>query len=76
MSIWSKLLQVAIVAGVAMLAWTSAGVAQENVCAAQDPRQACSFQCCCATLSRAVRQKSQVPSRASSSATSAGRSQR
>jgi len=46
MSISSKLLQVAVVAGVAMVAWTSAGVAQENACAAQDPRQACSFQCC------------------------------
>jgi hypothetical protein len=46
MSICSKLLQVAIVAGAAMLACTSAGVAQENACAAQDQRQACSFQCC------------------------------
>jgi hypothetical protein len=46
MSICSKLLQVAIVAGAAMLACSSAGVAQENACAAQDQRQACSFQCC------------------------------
>jgi hypothetical protein len=46
MSICSKLLQVAIVAGAAMLACSSASVAQENACAAQDQRQACSFQCC------------------------------
>ena len=46
MSICSKLLQVAVVAGAAMLACSSAGVAQENACAAQDQRQACSFQCC------------------------------
>ena len=46
MSIWSKLLQVAIVAGAAILAYSSAGMAQENACAAQDQRQACSFQCC------------------------------
>lgn len=46
MSICSKLLQVALVAGAAMLAWASAGAAQENACAAQDQRQACSFQCC------------------------------
>ena len=29
-----------------MLAWASAGAAQDNVCAAADQRQACSFQCC------------------------------
>ena len=46
MSIWSKLLQVAIVAGAAILAYSSTGMAQENACAAQDQRQACSFQCC------------------------------
>ena len=46
MSIWSKLLQVAIVVGAAILAYSSAGMAQENACAAQDQRQACSFQCC------------------------------
>jgi hypothetical protein len=46
MSVCSKLLQVAIVAGAAMLACSSASVAQENACAAQDQRQACSFQCC------------------------------
>ena len=46
MSICSKLLQVALVAGAAMLACSSACVAQENACAAQDQRQACSFQCC------------------------------
>src|SRR4029077_7576363 len=40
MSICSRLLQVAIVAGAAMLASSSAGVAQENACAAQDQRQA------------------------------------
>ena len=36
MSIWSKLLQVAIVAGAAILAYSSTGMAQENACAAQD----------------------------------------
>jgi hypothetical protein len=46
MSICAKLLQVAFVAGAVMLAWTSAGAAQENVCGAKDQRQACSFQCC------------------------------
>jgi hypothetical protein len=46
MSICAKLMQVAMVAGAAMLAWASVGAAQENVCAAQDQRQACSFQCC------------------------------
>jgi hypothetical protein len=46
MSICTKLLQAALVASVGVLAWTSAGVAQENACAAQDQRQACSFQCC------------------------------
>ena len=46
MSIGARVLQSAVVAGVAMLAWASAGAAQENVCAAQDLRQACSFQCC------------------------------
>jgi hypothetical protein len=44
MSICSRLMQVAIVAGSAMLSSASVGVAQENVCAAQDPRRACSFQ--------------------------------
>ena len=46
MSICAKLLQAALVAGATTLAWTSAGVAQENVCAAPDQRQACSMQCC------------------------------
>jgi len=46
MSIGSTFMQAALVAGVAMLAWASAGTAQENVCAAADQRQACSFQCC------------------------------
>ena len=46
MSICSRLMQVAIVAGAAMLSSASVCVAQENVCAAQDPRRACSFQCC------------------------------
>ena len=44
--IGSKLLRIALVAGAAMVAWASAGAAQENVCAAADQRQACSFQCC------------------------------
>ena len=44
--IGSKLLLLAPAVGAAMLAWASAGAAQENVCAAQDQRQACSFQCC------------------------------
>jgi hypothetical protein len=46
MSICAKLMQVAMVAGAATLVWASASAAQENVCAAQDQRQACSFQCC------------------------------
>jgi hypothetical protein len=46
MSICSRLLLTVSVCGVAMLAWTFPGTAQENVCAAQDQRQACSFQCC------------------------------
>jgi hypothetical protein len=44
--IGSKLLLLAPTVGAAMFAWASAGAAQENVCAAQDLRQACSFQCC------------------------------
>jgi hypothetical protein len=46
MSICSKFMMMAMVCVGAMLAWASAGTAQENVCAAQDQRQACSFQCC------------------------------
>src|SRR6476646_4384588 len=42
-----NLLRVALIACVATLAWASPGAAQEqNVCASQDKRQACSFQCC------------------------------
>ena len=44
--IGSKLLRIALVAGAAVLTWTTAGVAQDNACAAADKRQACSFQCC------------------------------
>jgi hypothetical protein len=45
--IGSKLLRIVLVAGTATVAWVSAGAAQQqNVCAAQDQRQACSFQCC------------------------------
>jgi hypothetical protein len=46
MSIASKLLSIAVVAGAAMLTSASLGEAQDNVCAAQDKRQACSVQCC------------------------------
>jgi len=46
MPIGSKLLRVAVLAGAAMLISVSSGVAQENVCAAKDKRQACSVQCC------------------------------
>jgi hypothetical protein len=44
--IGSRLLRIALVAGTCMFAWSSVGAAQENVCAAADKRQACSFQCC------------------------------
>jgi hypothetical protein len=46
MLIGSILVRIALVAGTAVLLSASAGTAQENVCAAQDVRQACSFQCC------------------------------
>ena len=46
MSLCSKLALSALVAGALMLPWRAAGQTQENVCAAQDVRQACSFQCC------------------------------
>jgi hypothetical protein len=46
MSLGSKLAQSTLVAGALMLSWNAAGRAQENACAAQDVRQACSFQCC------------------------------
>ena len=42
----SNLVRTALLAATVMVAWASAGAAQENVCAAQDQRQACSFQCC------------------------------
>jgi hypothetical protein len=44
--IGSKFLLLAPAVGTAMLAWASIAAAQENVCAAADQRQACSFQCC------------------------------
>jgi hypothetical protein len=46
MSICNKGLQSALLAGAVILGWASSGAAQENACAAQDVRQACSFQCC------------------------------
>jgi hypothetical protein len=46
MSICNKGLQSALLAGAIILGWASPGAAQENACAAQDVRQACSFQCC------------------------------
>jgi len=46
MSICWKLLHAALISSAAMLAGASAGVAQQDACAAQDQRQACSFQCC------------------------------
>jgi hypothetical protein len=45
-TISSQVLHLALAAGAVMLVWASPAVAQENVCAAQDLRQACSFQCC------------------------------
>jgi len=45
--IGSKLLRIALIVGAVALAWASPVAAQEqNVCASQDRRQACSFQCC------------------------------
>ena len=45
MSIGAKLLGIGAIAGAAMLVSGSVTVAQD-ACAAQDRRQACSFQCC------------------------------
>jgi len=42
----SRVLRIALVAGAALFLPAPYIQAQENVCAAQDKRQACSFQCC------------------------------
>jgi len=46
MSVGSRLLLWAAAAGAAMLVGTLVAGAQDNACAAQDVRQACSVQCC------------------------------
>ena len=46
MSICCKPLQVALLSTAGLLASVSVGAAQQDACAAQDQRQACSFQCC------------------------------
>jgi hypothetical protein len=46
MSIGSYMLRMAVVAAVAVGAAATVAAAQEDVCAAQDKRQACSMQCC------------------------------
>jgi hypothetical protein len=48
MSVGARLLGIALIAGAGMLASVLPipARAQDNPCTAQDPRQACSFQCC------------------------------
>jgi hypothetical protein len=46
MTIGARLTGIAMLAGAAWLLSAAGGYAQDNVCAAQDKRQACSFQCC------------------------------
>ncbi|KAB2910598.1 MAG: hypothetical protein F9K29_24610 [Hyphomicrobiaceae bacterium] len=46
MSIGSRLLQVAVLAGAALTASASGSAAQGDPCSAQDKRQACSYVCC------------------------------
>jgi len=46
MRIGSKVVGLLMLAGAAMLMPNSPGMAQEDVCAAKDKRQACSVQCC------------------------------
>jgi len=44
---WGRIGTIAtLIIGTAALAWATGGAAQENACAASDPRQACSYQCC------------------------------
>ena len=44
---WGRIAQItALITSMAALGWAADGLAQENACAAADPRQACSLQCC------------------------------